>query len=144
MRNAAPSGLGSKLRRANGLFGNGVRVRFVHFEYRVQALDVPIDQVEQDLSALGFVPGAEQIGPPLHQCLPIAVALLFIEIAQEVIELIFPDGIEAMAGHEDLGNTPIFIVDGIAAQKADGFEAILRLPEIRKRELPAQRLPAVA
>jgi len=64
----------------DGSLGVGVGVRLVHLQFRVQSLDVLIDQGEQHLSPLLVLPGAEQVGPTLAYRFRIPAAPRFLLI----------------------------------------------------------------
>ena len=104
----------------------GVGVLLMHFELRVQSLDVAIDQLNQELSAPGWLIGADQIGPPPLDCLAKADELRRVHVAREVVKGAVPDWIEGMAGDENLGDAPIFDgVERLPAQQPNGLEPIV-------------------
>ena len=98
----------------------------MHFELRVQSLDVAIGQLNQELSAPGWLVGADQIGPPRLDCPAIADVLRLVHVAQEVVKGAVPDWIGGITGHENLGDAPIFDgVERLPAQQPNGLEPIV-------------------
>ena len=126
LAHALAVGAGIEAEADDGPFGVRVGVFLVHFELGVQALDVPVDQVDQKLSALVRHRGTHQIGPARLDVLLIARVRPAIHVAQELIEGLGPGGIECVAGQKDLGDAAILEgVDGLTSQQPRGLEPIV-------------------
>ncbi len=137
-------GAGIKPLPRDSSLGFGVRVLFVRLQDLFQPFDIPIDDVEQDLPALGFILERRQFGITFGRLLAKHRELNDVEIAVQFTEWLRRPWLELGAGIENRGAG--FIeprVNWLMPQQANGLKPIGSLPESPRRKPRAQPVPGV-
>ncbi len=134
------SGAGIKSLPSDHSLVLSVRVLFMRFQDLFKLFDIPIDNVEQDLPALGPILECRQFGTPQGDLLAQLRKLVRIKIAAQFTERLGLPPLELGAGIEDGGAGIIEPrVDRLMSEQADGLEPIGCLPEFPRLKPCAAR-----